>query len=179
MASTNSGERLRQSMRAPKTLNIHTRYCELISESAIKKEEKDHIKTRALQAGVVEPAPLLALHNSLMIAKIMRYEFPAEWCVEIPSPSKVTSIDLFVKARWNLLGHCLPSIVDPAWREPITATSDPYNHPTNYQRVVHRQIAKDARASSKRFSGDIQSAGQHICGQSEQMGRLLGAGRGR
>lgn len=51
----------------------------LTSSSAIKKEEKERIKTRALQAGVVEPAPLLALHNALMIAKIMRYEFPQDW----------------------------------------------------------------------------------------------------
>lgn len=48
-------------------------------ESAIKAEEKEHIKTRALEAGIVEPAPLLALHNSLMIAKIMRFEFPHDW----------------------------------------------------------------------------------------------------
>jgi hypothetical protein len=49
--------------------------------SAIKAEEKNHIKTRALEAGIVEPAPLLALHNSLMIAKIMRFEFPQDWYV--------------------------------------------------------------------------------------------------
>lgn len=51
----------------------------LIPASAIKKEEKDYIKSRALHAGVVEPAPLLALHNALMIAKVMRYEFPQDW----------------------------------------------------------------------------------------------------
>jgi hypothetical protein len=53
------------------------------NESAIKQEEKHHIKTRALEAGIVEPAPLLALHNSLMIAKIMRFEFPQDWYVNI------------------------------------------------------------------------------------------------
>jgi hypothetical protein len=52
------------------------------NESAIKPEEKNHIKTRALEAGIVEPAPLLALHNSLMIAKIMRFEFPQDWYVK-------------------------------------------------------------------------------------------------
>ncbi|KAJ5354809.1 hypothetical protein N7541_005853 [Penicillium brevicompactum] len=55
-------------------------------ESAIKQEEKHHIKTRALEAGIVEPAPLLALHNSLMIAKIMRFEFPQDW------PDAISSI---------------------------------------------------------------------------------------
>jgi hypothetical protein len=49
------------------------------NESAIKPEEKLHIKYKAMEAGIVEPAPLLALHNSLMIAKIMRFEFPQEW----------------------------------------------------------------------------------------------------
>ncbi|KAA8644618.1 putative importin 11 [Aspergillus tanneri] len=47
--------------------------------NGIKKEEKDRIKIRALQAGLVEPAPLLALQNALMIAKIMRSEFPHDW----------------------------------------------------------------------------------------------------
>ncbi|PWY95481.1 importin 11 [Aspergillus sclerotioniger CBS 115572] len=55
------------------------KYWRKTATNAIKKEEKEQIKTRALQAGVVEPAPLLALHNALMIAKIMRYEFPQEW----------------------------------------------------------------------------------------------------
>ncbi|PWY72374.1 importin 11 [Aspergillus heteromorphus CBS 117.55] len=55
------------------------KYWRKTATNAIKKEEKEHIKTRALQAGVVEPAPLLALHNALMIAKIMRYEFPQDW----------------------------------------------------------------------------------------------------
>jgi hypothetical protein len=48
-------------------------------KSAIKKPEKDYIKTRALQAGVVEPAPQLATQNALALAKIMRYEYPVEW----------------------------------------------------------------------------------------------------
>ncbi|PYH95039.1 ARM repeat-containing protein [Aspergillus ellipticus CBS 707.79] len=55
------------------------KYWRKTATNAIKKEEKEQIKTRALQAGVVEPAPLLALHNALMIAKIMRYEFPQDW----------------------------------------------------------------------------------------------------
>lgn len=47
--------------------------------SAIKAEEKHRIKARALEAGVAEPERHLALHNSLMIAKIVRYEFPHDW----------------------------------------------------------------------------------------------------
>ncbi|KAL4896681.1 armadillo-type protein [Aspergillus ambiguus] len=55
------------------------KYWRKTATNAIKKEEKEQIKSRALQAGVVEPAPLLALHNALMIAKIMRFEFPQDW----------------------------------------------------------------------------------------------------
>jgi len=47
--------------------------------SAIKPEEKLRIKTKALERGVVEPARHLALHNALMIAKVIRYEFPLDW----------------------------------------------------------------------------------------------------
>ena len=47
--------------------------------SAIKKEEKEQIKTRALASGVVEPTLVLARQNALMIAKMMRYEFPHDW----------------------------------------------------------------------------------------------------
>ncbi|OJJ47682.1 hypothetical protein ASPZODRAFT_63665 [Penicilliopsis zonata CBS 506.65] len=61
------------------------KYWRKTATNAIKKEEKERIKIRALEAGIVEPAPLLALHNSLMIAKIMRYEFPQDWPDSIPS----------------------------------------------------------------------------------------------
>jgi hypothetical protein len=48
-------------------------------ESAILKDEKEQIKTRALKAGVEEPARQLALQNALMVAKILRFEFPHDW----------------------------------------------------------------------------------------------------
>ncbi|KAJ5130955.1 Armadillo-like helical [Penicillium bovifimosum] len=60
------------------------KYWRKTAAHAIKPEEKQHIKTKALEAGIIEPAPLLALHNSLMIAKIMRYEFPHDWPDAIP-----------------------------------------------------------------------------------------------
>ncbi|KKK19194.1 putative importin 11 [Aspergillus ochraceoroseus] len=55
------------------------KYWRKTAPNAIKKDEKDQIKVRALQAGVIEPAPLLALQNALMVAKIMRHEFPQDW----------------------------------------------------------------------------------------------------
>lgn len=54
-----------------------------IDKSAMKKDEKDQIKTRALEAGVVEPVHLLALQNAIMIAKIMRYEYPQDWYASV------------------------------------------------------------------------------------------------
>ncbi|PYH43275.1 putative importin 11 [Aspergillus saccharolyticus JOP 1030-1] len=68
------------------------KYWRKTATNAIKKEEKEHIKLRALQAGVVEPAPLLALHNALMLAKIMRYEFPQDW------PDGISSIIAFLRS---------------------------------------------------------------------------------
>ncbi|KAL4985564.1 armadillo-type protein [Aspergillus falconensis] len=61
------------------------KYWRRTAPNAIKKEEKEHIKVRALQAGVVEPAPLLALHNAFVLAKIMRLEYPQEWPEGIPA----------------------------------------------------------------------------------------------
>lgn len=51
----------------------------MVDDSAISKEEKTQIKTRALEAGIEEPARPLALQNALMVAKILRYEFPHDW----------------------------------------------------------------------------------------------------
>ncbi|KAL4911267.1 hypothetical protein BDW74DRAFT_184677 [Aspergillus multicolor] len=61
------------------------KYWRRTAPNAIKKDEKEHIKIRALQAGVVEPAPLLALHNAFVLAKIMRLEYPQEWPEGIPT----------------------------------------------------------------------------------------------
>ncbi|KAB8260597.1 armadillo-type protein [Aspergillus pseudonomiae] len=68
------------------------KYWRKTATNAIKKEEKEQIKNRALQAGVVEPAALLALHNALMISKIMRYEFPQDW------PDGISSLIAFLRS---------------------------------------------------------------------------------
>jgi hypothetical protein len=54
-------------------------YALTLLNSAISKDEKAQIKTRALEAGIEEPARPLALQNALMVAKILRYEFPHDW----------------------------------------------------------------------------------------------------
>jgi len=47
--------------------------------NAIGKDEKEQIKTKSIEAGVHEPVAALALQNALMVAKIVRYEFPQDW----------------------------------------------------------------------------------------------------
>lgn len=49
------------------------------SAHAIGKDEKLRIRTTAIDAGMQEPSRSLALHNALMLAKIVRSEFPHDW----------------------------------------------------------------------------------------------------
>jgi hypothetical protein len=49
------------------------------SITPISKDEKNQIKTRSIEAGVQEPVAALARQNALMLAKIVRYEFPHDW----------------------------------------------------------------------------------------------------
>lgn len=49
------------------------------SQHAIQKDEKQKIRSRAIEVGVREPRPTLALQNALMLAKIVRFEFPHDW----------------------------------------------------------------------------------------------------
>ncbi|KGQ01234.1 hypothetical protein PAAG_12092 [Paracoccidioides lutzii Pb01] len=55
------------------------KYWRKTAPNAIKAGEKLQIRSRALEAGAVEPDTKLALHNALMLAKIVRLEFPSEW----------------------------------------------------------------------------------------------------
>ncbi|KAF7513857.1 hypothetical protein GJ744_006471 [Endocarpon pusillum] len=55
------------------------KYWRKTSSHVISKQEKLKIRTKAVDAGIREPVPQLALHNALMVAKIVRYEFPHDW----------------------------------------------------------------------------------------------------
>ena len=57
------------------------KYWRKTATNAIKREEKDHIRTRSIDTGIKEPNGRLALQNALMIAKIIRYEYPGDWLV--------------------------------------------------------------------------------------------------
>jgi hypothetical protein len=49
------------------------------SQHAILQAEKVVIRDRAISVGVQEPLQPLALQNALMLAKIVRYEYPTDW----------------------------------------------------------------------------------------------------
>ncbi|PGH17942.1 hypothetical protein AJ79_00841 [Helicocarpus griseus UAMH5409] len=71
------------------------KYWRKTATNAIKPEERVRIRSRALEAGAVEPDVKLALHNALMIAKIVRLEFPAEW------PDAITSVITLLRASYQ------------------------------------------------------------------------------
>lgn len=62
------------------------RYWRKHTNHTIGKQEKLKIRTKALEAGIREPNPQLGLQNALMVAKIVRYEFPHDW------PDVITSL---------------------------------------------------------------------------------------
>lgn len=47
--------------------------------SAISKAEKAEIRARLLDSGLDESNARLAIHNALVIAKIIRIEYPLDW----------------------------------------------------------------------------------------------------
>lgn len=49
------------------------------SNHAIPKAERERIRSRAVEVGVQEPIPALALQNALLLAKIVRFDFPQDW----------------------------------------------------------------------------------------------------
>lgn len=49
------------------------------SQHPIQKPEKEKIRTKAIEVGVQETRRPLALQNALMLAKIVRFEFPHDW----------------------------------------------------------------------------------------------------
>ena len=55
------------------------KYWRKSAANAIKKDEKDLIRSRSLASGINEPDRRLALQISLAIARITRYEFPHDW----------------------------------------------------------------------------------------------------
>ena len=48
-------------------------------KNGIKKEEKDVIRARLLQGSIEEEENNLALHNALVVAKVVRIDYPTDW----------------------------------------------------------------------------------------------------
>ena len=55
------------------------KYWRKTATNAIRKGERDLIRSRSIEIGTNEPDHRLALQNALMIAKIVRHEYPLEW----------------------------------------------------------------------------------------------------
>ena len=62
------------------------KYWRKTATNAISKEEKALIRSRCLESGTNEPDRRLALQNALVVAKILRFEFPHDW------PDAITSV---------------------------------------------------------------------------------------
>ena len=76
MVLTNTGERQLQSM----SPNTDVKLCAVLTaHSAISKDEKALIRSRAIPYGIDEADRQLALHNALVIAKIARLDYPHDW----------------------------------------------------------------------------------------------------
>lgn len=60
--------------------------------NAINKEEKNQIRARSVESGIREPDARLALQNALMVAKIIRYEYPVDWPDALSSLASTLSL---------------------------------------------------------------------------------------
>ena len=55
------------------------KYWRKTAVNAISKEEKVLIRSRCLESCLGEPNSWLALQSALMIARVIRYEYPHDW----------------------------------------------------------------------------------------------------
>ncbi|KZF24473.1 ARM repeat-containing protein [Xylona heveae TC161] len=62
------------------------KYWRRTASNVMSKEEKSVIRSRLYESGINEPDSRLALQNALVISKIIRFEFPADW------PDAITDI---------------------------------------------------------------------------------------
>ena len=54
------------------TTNVH-------SISAVSQDDKTVIRSRLIESGTNEPDQRLALQNALVVAKVVRFEYPNDW----------------------------------------------------------------------------------------------------
>ena len=80
--SFNSPIEVRQ-LAAIQLKNGIAKYWRKSAKNVIRDEEKEHIRSICLDAAVNEPDHRLVLQSALMIAKIIRFDYPREWSVKI------------------------------------------------------------------------------------------------
>lgn len=64
------------------------KYWRKTATNAVTKDDKAAIRTRLLESAVNEADSRLALQNALVIAKIVRFEFPNDWYARPVIPSR-------------------------------------------------------------------------------------------
>ena len=77
------------------------KYWRKTATNAIRKEEKNLIRSRSLKSGVEEPDHRLALQISILVAKIIRYEYPHDWA------DAIESIDNLLRSFSPVAGNSL------------------------------------------------------------------------
>lgn len=58
---------------------LHCSHIISYTSSVISKDEKNLIRSRLLESGINEADKRLALQNALVIAKVVRFEYPHDW----------------------------------------------------------------------------------------------------
>ena len=138
-----------QSLFLNKSLPLEVRYLSVIqlkngidkywrktAVNAIKKDEKDLIRSRSLESGINEPDRRLARQMSIVIAKITRYEYPHDW------PDVLDSI----------LAHLQPSLAN-----------NPNSFPLFRTLLILLYIVKElSTAKLQRSRASLQSAAPSI-----------------
>ena len=55
------------------------KYWRKTASNAISKNEKSFIRSRCLESCISEPSGWLALQSAIMVARVIRYEYPHDW----------------------------------------------------------------------------------------------------
>jgi hypothetical protein len=142
--------------------------------SAASKEDKNTIRVRLLESAVNEADNRLALQNAIMVAKIVRFEYPNDWYLFYPSSPRTAS------NNWQ--ARCLPAThPDPprfhrAERLPWPIASSAASPAIHCQRAVYGSTKADTREPPNRCTRDIERAGKHIREQGARLAEVFPRG---
>lgn len=71
------------------------KYWRRAAASSIKRDEKALIRSRCLESGFNEPDHRIALQNAVMIAKIVRIDYPQDWYVDL-TPEEYEDLEIML-----------------------------------------------------------------------------------